>query len=306
MAAPVTSAQEAQRRVILWCAPRSLSTAFLRAMSNVDHSMVWCEPYTSAKKFKDDPDPEQSVMAIMSRKDNSSAPAHFYSLAAGEGTSRAWVKEKLEMDYPGKKFIFVKEIIDDIDGHYYDMLPNGYHHTFLIRHPVRAFASLRKFQQDPKMCRSKRVQEGPLQTLAPDIIPSGLFYKEMCDFVDFLQKRDDRMPIILDADDVLEDPYGTMKLYCQNIGIPFTDDIVTWSKQKKETLFDNWMAPKEVMYIFESTELHKNSVGGGSSGFGKPKELPSRSEIPSDVLQAADDSMKYYLKLHKHRLVARS
>ena len=40
-------------RVIMWCIPRSVSTAFTKCMSFVDGAEIWLEPYAMSKGLQD-------------------------------------------------------------------------------------------------------------------------------------------------------------------------------------------------------------------------------------------------------------
>ena len=40
-------------RVIMWCVPRSVSTAFTKCMSFVDGAEIWLEPYVISKAIEE-------------------------------------------------------------------------------------------------------------------------------------------------------------------------------------------------------------------------------------------------------------
>ena len=275
------------RRVILWGVPRCLSTAFMRAISNVDDFLVWYEPYLMVQKAQGSPELPEAMTSV----DPAMIPDHFYNFF-DESHTYSWVKDQLEGSFPGKKLVFVKEMVEGIHGHYED-LPKGYRHTIMIRHPLKVFISLKKMYQ------AFMGDVPDLDILPETTIPPGYFFKEMCEFVDHIKSSGmETNPIIIDADDLQANPDEVMKIYCKKVDIPYDDRIVKWTGNVS---FDNWMAPKEVTAMFLTQGVHKKSRR--SEGFSPPSELPSRADVPADVLRVADASMEYYDKLYAQRLV---
>ena len=202
----------------------------------------------------------------------------------------AWVKGRLEEEHPGKNLIFNKDMVQGIDGHY-DALPTGYRHTFLIRHPLKVFASFKKMTS---------VMPGApprLQDMTPVMVPSGYFFKEMYDLVEYVKKEKlEPKPIIIDADDLLSNTPGIMKAYCEALGIPYSDSLLTWPAGD-DVMLSKWISPKELLQGGQMA--HKSTFE--STGFGKPSPMPDRANLPEDVLAVADASMQYYDKLYEQR-----
>ena len=267
------------KRVFLWGTPRCLSTAFLRGLSNVDDFQVWYEPYLMVKKRDID-------FPWMKELDLSMVPRHFYSMKADYYTFD-WVKQQLEGDFPGKRVVFVKEMVHGIHG-YYDKLPRGYLHTFLIRHPLKAIASLKKL-----IVQSTRQDSNEV------VFPSAHAYKQMVEFVEHIKKVQDPNPLIIDADDLQSNPEAVMKEFCSRVGVLYDERIIKWDG---DVTFDNWMIAREITPIFKMPDIHKN-VATGSTGFSKLTDLPSRSDLSDDVLKLADASMKYYETLYAQKLI---
>ncbi len=271
------------KRVFLWGTPRCLSTAFLRGLSNVDDFQIWYEPYLMVKR-------RDSDFPWAKDLDVSKVPRHFYSMKA-EYNTFDWVKRQLEGDFPGKRVVFVKEMVEGIHEHY-DKLPRGYHHTFLIRHPLKAFASLKNLKKQEQ-------NESNLEKLINRGIPSGYYYKEMVEFVEHVKKVYDPNPLIIDADDLQSNPETVMKEFCSRVGVPYDERIVKWDG---DVTFDNWMVVQELTPIFTMPDIHKKATTG-STGFSKLTDLPPRSDISDDVLKLADDSMEYFEILYAQKFV---
>ncbi len=281
------------KRVFLWATPRSLSTAFLRAISNVDDFQVWYEPYLLIKRGQQ---PVSELPNFVNDNNNLEdpempVPSHLYSVF-GESNTYDWVRQQLEGDFPGKRLVFVKDMVEGIHGHY-DKLPSGYRHTFLIRHPVKAFMSMKK------MYKIIRHHDINLDQYPESVIPPGYFYKEMVEFVEHVKQVHDPNPLIIDADDLQSNPVAVVKEYCNKVGVPFEDRIVSW---QGDVTFGNWMMPREWVPMFRTDGAHKKS-SSASAGFSQLTDLPPRSDLPEDVLKLADASMTYYEMLLAQKIV---
>ncbi|RIB24135.1 hypothetical protein C2G38_2032138 [Gigaspora rosea] len=93
-------------------------------------------------------------------------------------------------------------------------------HTFLIRNPEKSLRSLYKATNFiiPKI-DEHCINPGFDKNLA------GLKQsKQIFDFLKDLNKQ----PIVVDADDVINDPEGILKKYCELIGEEFKKEMIQW------------------------------------------------------------------------------
>jgi hypothetical protein len=94
--------------------------------------------------------------------------------------------------------------------------------TFLIRHPRRAIPSY------------YRCTVPPLDEVTGfyDFMPNEAGYKELVRFFDFLIKEnivDKDNLVVIDADDLLDNPEKTIRLYCEKTGIDFKPEMLEWN-----------------------------------------------------------------------------
>ena len=127
-------------------------------------------------------------------------------------SSYQWIKEKLEADYPDKELVLCKDHAYCLNERH-DMLPVGYQHTFLIRHPQKSFVSLKKITERLTGMDMSKIT---VTTDFPDPIPYG--YQRLCTLMDYLADRGEPQPIIVDADDMLANPESIVRQYCEAIG----------------------------------------------------------------------------------------
>ena len=106
-------------------------------------------------------------------------------------------------------------------------------------------------------------------------------------------------PVIIDIDDVLNDPGTVLKAYCEAVGIPYSDKLLQW-EAGRECMDKLWMVSKEEISAHNQGGHNKETFA--STCFAKPGPLPERSELDEDVLHCSDASMKYYLEMYENRL----
>ncbi|RFN47945.1 hypothetical protein FIE12Z_7806 [Fusarium flagelliforme] len=108
--------------------------------------------------------------------------------------------------------------------------------TFLIRHPRRAIPSY------------YRCTVPPLDEVTGfyEFMPNEAGYKELVRFFDFLIKEnivDKDNLVVIDADDLLDNPEKTIRLYCEKTGIDFKPEMLEWNEEDcsyATAAFEKW------------------------------------------------------------------
>ena len=96
-----------------------------------------------------------------------------------------------------------------------------FHFTFLIRHPRRSIPSYYR-------CTIPPLRE---ITNFTHFMPNEAGYEELVRLFDFLIERgvvDKKHLTVLDADDMLDNPEGTIKAYCDRTGIDYQPGMLVW------------------------------------------------------------------------------
>ncbi|XP_072030227.1 uncharacterized protein [Amphiura filiformis] len=260
-----------QSRTFLWSVPRSASTTFLKSISRTEDGIFWHEPLTQVIKFGTTKSSRR--LASKEQKNGTGIPKPIKSLGketSGGGflfdankVSLAWLKCKLERTpHKEKQIVFVKELIDGIidpDGleDYLEWIPDGYRHTFLIRHPYRVCASFVKLYKETKSKKSR--------TDLKHQIPGRLqCYSKMCNLLEYIKENHDRKPIIVDTDDLLLNPVGLMQAYCKDISIPYTSSLLHWDAGD-EIMKTKWCVAKQVIRSHQTSKMYTSTFT--STGF---------------------------------------
>lgn len=97
------------------------------------------------------------------------------------------------------------------------------HHTFLIRTPYKAIPSYHR------LC----YPSSPTGFEYWDPAEAG--FREERLLFDLL-RAEGRVPLVIDSEDLLRDPEGTMRMWCEDSGIEFDKEMLSWDEGTREHL----------------------------------------------------------------------
>ncbi|XP_070538892.1 uncharacterized protein [Ptychodera flava] len=251
-------------RAILWTVQRCRSTVFERSIRALDDIKVYPVSYTKAAYFG-----EERCFTPFTDKQ------------VQPGCKFSDVKEMLEGPAVGYRGVFTKDHAYRIGATgRYDALPEGFTHSFLIRQPMVSIISYYKtFIEAYGWDRP--------------LLLSELSFRGMLDLYKYIRDVKGQTPVIIDADDLLADPAGIMKKYCEAVGFEFRESMLHW----EPGLVDGW-GWEEIWYRTVSK----------SKGFLKPSEVGSSqpdyklSDFPEVVQEAVRDSQPCYEEMYKLRM----
>ncbi|XP_041486072.1 uncharacterized protein LOC121432276 [Lytechinus variegatus] len=310
-------------RVIMWCVPRSISTAIAKCFSFIDNTEVWFEPYCLAF-FQDftlkamgvplprscgDFDPE-ALLGPMKAMMKGSPMEHAFmpekmdvSLMLRDG-----IRQQLESQ-PDKP-IFIKDMAYGVTG-YLDLLPKkeaGYKHTFLIRDPERMFPSWRTLliTQVAQMPMPGRKSVDPatfdMTTDVPFMMP-GYTYKCQYDLWKHVKENFDPNPVVIDVDELLANPADMLPKYFEACGMPWDAKYLQWDASPDIVKTWRCMFPMSGTRADGTIRLvHKIAFESSEFRASKPK-IP-RSEMTPDTIKAIDATADYYKEMAETRIKA--
>ena len=237
-------------RVAMWSGPRNISTAMMRAWENRGDTAVWDEPFYAY--YLDSTGIDHPVDAEV--------------IATGEIDWRR-VVVRLLGEVPGERPVFFQKhmthhLLPEIDRGWMDAVVN----CFLIRDPCEVLASY------ARMRSTVTVEDvGVLQ---------------QAEIFDFVETRRGDAPLVLDARDVLEDPLGVLSTLCAEVGVEFTDRMLSWPPGPRES--DGVWAK----HWYRS--VHR------SNGF--QPYVPKTHLLPNHLEPLARECEPHYRRLWEHRL----
>jgi len=234
----------------MWSGPRNISTALMRSWGNRPDTFVCDEPLYA------------HYLAVTERDHPGAA-----EVIAHHQTDPARVITWLTGQVPDDKPVFFQKhmahhLLDGIDRAWLDKVTN----CFLIRDPREMLTSL--------------VKNVPEPTLQDTGLP------QQVEIFERVRAGTDRVPPVLDARDVLENPQRLLGLLCNAIGVEFTDTMLSWPPGRRTT--DGIWAS----HWYDAVEA--------STGFNpyRPKPDP----VPPQLADLHEQCVGYYKTLHAHRL----
>lgn len=239
-------------RIAMWSGPRNISTAMMRAWGNRPDTIVCDEP----------------LYAHYLSRTGLPHPGADEVIAAHECDWRkvvAWLTGPLPA---GKSVFYQKQmahhLLPEIELDWLDEVTN----CFLIREPREMITSLIEFI--PR----------------PTVEDTGL--PQQANIFEMIQRRTGRIPPVLDARDVLENPGGLLTALCDAVGVPFQETMLQWPPGPRET--DGVWA------------RHWYAKVDKTNTFGPYRAKPD--EVPADLLDVLDQCNDLYNTLSQHRLSA--
>ena len=239
-------------RIAMWSGPRNISTAMMRAFENRPDTAVLDEPFYAAYLA------ETGLPHPMREEVMGAQPTDW----------RAVVEGLLGPALEGKAVVYAKLMTHHIlPGFGRDWMASC-RNAFLIRDPVDVLASYAEKRTEP--------------TLA-DI---GL-----AEQVELFDRESDRLgtaPPVIESEDVLADPPGTLATLCAALGIPFMEAMLAWPPGRRATA-GVW-APA----WYDAVER--------STGFGLPGRKRAFAELADELKPVAAAARPLYERLAAHRL----
>ncbi len=232
----------------MWCCPRTVSTALMRAFENRADTFVIDEPLYA------------HYLAATGRRH-----ALFDEVVRSQPTDWRAVAEHLVGAVPGGKRVFYQKhmahhLLPDIERGWLDRLT----HAFLIRDPRELLPSL--------------------QAKLPDVSLADTGYPQQLELFERVRERCGVTPPVVDSTDLLRDPEGILRALCQALDLPFTADMLSWPPGPRPTdgvWAKHWYGNVERSTGFEPFVPKESTLPAGLA------ELEARCREPYRRLHAA-------------------
>ncbi len=237
-------------RIAMWSGPRNISTAMMRAWGNRADTLVVDEPF----------------YAYYLHETGADHPGAGEVISEGETDWRKIVR-RLTGEVPGGKRVFYQKqmthhLLPEISRDWLASITN----CFLIRDPREVIGSYMKKKDDPTL--------------------SDLGFEQQAEIFNWVRAHTGRIPPVIDARDVLENPGLTLHLLCDTIGLEFTCEMLSWPAGPRETdgaWAKHWYAEVERSTCFKPYQRKDEAV---------PERLRVAYERCSEI----------YRRLREHKL----
>jgi len=235
-----------EKPIALWAVPRSVSTALERVFVERGDFKVFHEPFSASYYYSSE------------RRSDRYAGTE----AKEEYAHEMVLKRMLEVE---EKPVYFKDMAYHVAGFTSRGFISTFTNTFIIREPAPVISSLGRFWPDFTLEETGYEQQYRLYHLA-------------------LENGED--PSVVDAAELTGDPEGTIRAYCEKIGVPFMPEALSWE-------------PGEVPEWEMWTQWHEEAQE--STGI-KGQPLEDDSEVPAGRKDVYEQCLPYYKELHERRL----
>ena len=242
-------------RIAMWSGPRNISTAMMRSWGNRADTMVVDEP----------------LYAFYLQATGKKHPVAKEVIASGETDWRK-VVELLTTNVPGSghkgpsdifyQKMMTHHLLPGVGRDWLCSLTN----CFLIRDPAEVITSYTKKNDDPEL--------------------EDLGFVQQAEIFEWVRERSEKIPAVIDARDVLQDPERLLRLLCRAIGVEFSPAMLSWPPGLRET--------DGVWAQYWYGEVAK------STGFAAYRERPK--EVPRRLREIEARCRESYDQLFQHRL----
>lgn len=238
-------------RIAMWCAPRTISTALMRAWENRPDTTVIDEPF----------------YAHYLQATGMDHPGRNDIIAGYENDWRIVARTLTEGPPPAGAAIWYQKhmahhMLDHINLEWVGKLTN----CFLIRAPAEVMTSYIKVRSQPTLL--------------------DLGFPQLLRLFETVRRDTGSIPPVIDSQDVLEDPRGTLALLCEAVSVPFSERMLSWPPGRRAS--DGVWAP----YWYAAVEK--------STGFAPYR--PKNEAPPSHLQDLLAQAQEIYRELYRFRL----
>ncbi|MFH1537110.1 MAG: hypothetical protein ABID45_03920 [Patescibacteria group bacterium] len=188
-----------QRVIAIWCAPRSASTALFRAFEQLENTRCLFEPFAKNFYFS------KERISYRYLPKNEIDPKYYY-----------YTYNKIRdilFKRSDKELTLFKECVFQASNYLESRIIRKIdYNIILIRDPRLTLFSLLKFK--------------------PDFTEIEAGYTKLNQLY-FLLKKNNNKLIIIDANDLRNNPKVVIKLLCKEINIVYTDNMLNWNRESE-------------------------------------------------------------------------
>lgn len=196
---PEPMTDERPLRLAMWCCPRTVSTALMRAFENRGDTFVVDEPLYA------------HYLSVTGRRH-----ALADEIVRSQPTDWRAVAGWLTGPVPeGKRIFYQKHMAHHLLGGIERDWLDGLTHAFLIRDPREMLPSL--FAK------------------LEDLALGDTGYPQQLELFERVRERTGSTPAVIDSSDLLRDPEGILRALCESLGIPFRESMLSWPPGPRPT-----------------------------------------------------------------------
>ena len=247
---------------VLWATPRSTSTAFEWMMRMRGDMACFHEPFGEAWYMGDE------ARAPRLTKDSPRKPGLNFNTVLGKLLSAAERHPVFSKDMPQfTQHLWSTEFL------------GLFNHSFLIRDPAKVLSSLQRSYD------KSGDHEGFTAT--------EIGFEQQRLLFDLLAEHSGRPPVVIDSDDLLENPKHMVKLYCHAMGFDYIEDALSWKPGDRS----------DVLWYDSDDSIWHETLRNSDGLKPQPRKSINLEELPQKMIDQYDTFLPHYQYLHQHRLI---
>ena len=246
-----------EKILALWAVPRSTSTAFEWMMRVRGDFECLHEPFGEVWYQGENP------LWPRATQDSLRTPGLTYE-SCWENLQRV----------SAHKAVFIKDFPLYLEPVLSDEFLRNFRHSFLIRDPLKTLSSMHEKW--------------------PDFHEREVGFIEQRKLFDHLCELDGNPPPVIDSDDLLENPFEMVELWCEAVGRSFIPQALSWAP-----------GPRDEVSWWDGGSFHENLRK--SDGLKKqPRKVVSLEESPKRVKEVYENIRPHYEHLASHRIILKN
>lgn len=183
----------------MWSGPRNISTAMMRSFENRPDTFVSDEPFYGYYLNNTDIDHPGKKEVLRSMECDWHKVVDYITGIIPEGASLWYQKHMAQHNLPGVDLSWIGQVTN----------------CFLIRDPKEVILS---YSKKYEVTRSEL-----------------LGFSQQVELYRKITEEIGEDPVIIDARDVLHDPKNILQKFCEAVGIPFMDEMLSWPAGPRDT-----------------------------------------------------------------------
>ncbi|MCP4390365.1 MAG: sulfotransferase family protein, partial [Gammaproteobacteria bacterium] len=176
-----------------------------------------------------------------------------------------------------RRAVFAKDIPQFTEHLWSDRFLDRFEHSFLIRDPAKVPGSL---------------QRSWLKTSHEGFTRNEIGFDQQRELFDRLRDKTGNPPVVIDSDDLLEDPPTMANAYCNAIGIPFIASALHWEPGSRS----------EVLWYDSDDSIWHETLKNSKGIMPQARKPANISGLPPRLQDLYDAFLPHYRQLHQYRL----
>ncbi len=242
------------KRIAVWSGPRNLSTALMRSFGTRSDFEILDEPFYAAYLKK------TGIQHPM-----------FDEIISSQLSNYKEVADYCINGQINKIYQYQKHMTHHMINNYYEDFILSLKNVLLIRKPEFVLNSYKKKNENYEF--------------------KDLGFQQLYEIYEYIHNKLGYFPIVIDSDDLQNNPELTLRKLCNSLEIPFFTSMLNWSAGSKK--YDGIWGVHWYKEINKTTSFMRTTSGN------KDKVYKKMSQIDKNIIQRAN---KFYFKILEKKI----